>query len=161
MSLLKKEPVRLYFALVLQTLGLAVSKCWVLRTLASFLLFSSRKAIMAQTGTIPYIGCRISLISKSGFRYEGFLYNIDTKESTVALQNGWELFFKTKIQTKIQNCQCALLVLKEDEKMGKISLHQIIFTTTPSSEALTSKIWRWFFRRNPCSKTKRPLFFLL
>ncbi|XP_054718429.1 protein LSM14 homolog B-like isoform X2 [Uloborus diversus] len=36
-------------------------------------------------GSVPYLGSKISLISKSEIRYEGILYSVDPKESTVAL----------------------------------------------------------------------------
>ena len=39
------------------------------------------------TTTLPYIGSRISLISKSDIRYEGTLYTIDPTEHTVSLSN--------------------------------------------------------------------------
>lgn len=34
---------------------------------------------------VPFLGCKISLISKSDIRYEGILYCVDAKESTIAL----------------------------------------------------------------------------
>ena len=43
---------------------------------------------MSEEGGRPFIGCRITLISKSDIRYEGTLHDIDAAKATVALRNG-------------------------------------------------------------------------
>lgn len=40
------------------------------------------------SGPVPFLGSKISLISKSEIRYEGILYTIDAQESIIALAKG-------------------------------------------------------------------------
>lgn len=53
----------------------------------------SRIAVVVSEGSeksteTPYIGCRISLISKCGNRYDGILFSVDADEATIAFLNG-------------------------------------------------------------------------
>jgi protein LSM14 len=47
---------------------------------------------------LPFLNSRISLVSRSGFNYEGILYSINTEKSTVALKNGKTFLPKIKVK---------------------------------------------------------------
>lgn len=47
----------------------------------------NEKNMSSQTG-VPFLGSKITLISKTGIRYEGTLFNIDASNNSVALKDG-------------------------------------------------------------------------
>merc|ERR1711865_11848 len=46
-----------------------------------------RSNMSAQPGAFPYIGCKISLISKHGIRYQGTLFSIHAEDHTICLNS--------------------------------------------------------------------------
>lgn len=94
-----------------------------------------------------YIGSRICLISKSEIRYEGILYTIDMKESTIALQHGalQILYFSSNEASILSDAdslliglvwgiQSGLMVLKGGRKTGLKSLQAQKLLSTLSFE---------------------------
>jgi hypothetical protein len=57
---------------------------------------SLKKTSSSGTTDSPYLGSKISLVSKAKIRYEGILYTIDANESTVALSKGKNFFRNTE-----------------------------------------------------------------
>ena len=100
-----------------------------------------------------YIGSFISLMSKSEIHYEGILYTVDTKNSSIALQNGALLLHSTSIVTVMHLSSPHHLQVLEDFACWKVCL--VCF----NSYILMPCFFMW--RREECQRNDGILGFTL
>ena len=75
---------------------------------------------------LPYIGCRMSLISKLGVRYEGTLHSVDTDQGQLALTHGsLHSFFSSLLFFSLLFSSLSLISIHYSYKWGTVSLSSV------------------------------------
>lgn len=76
---------------------------------------------------VPLVGSRISLISKKSIRYEGILYNINTTDASLALQNGESRF---RLQIEVASLPSVCVCPSRQDRTGYVSRYCYRYSCT-------------------------------